>query len=67
MLAIDPVQRLSIAEIKAHPWTNGPLASQEEVIQELARRKELIAEAAEHARQQKLLQKTQPSRFSVPS
>jgi hypothetical protein len=54
MLALDPTQRLSIAEIKAHPWYNQESMSAEEACGELARRKQRLEEAAERARQAKL-------------
>ena len=53
MLAYDPRNRLSIEEIKAHPWTNGPTATQEEVFTEVSERKRRIVEAAERARAQR--------------
>jgi len=31
MLQLDPVNRLSIAEVRAHPWMNGEIPSQDEV------------------------------------
>ena len=32
MLSFDPVQRLSIADIKSLKWYNGPLPSKDEII-----------------------------------
>jgi len=29
MFSFDPIQRLSLADIKAHPWFNGPVATKE--------------------------------------
>ena len=46
MLAFDPTQRLSISDIKAHAWYNGPVASLEEVQSEFAMRKAKIDNAA---------------------
>lgn len=66
MLALDPTQRLSIAEIKAHPWFNGPVAAQEEVQAELSGRKRMLEEAVERARQAKLARlNAAPQRFGV--
>lgn len=31
MLSLDPCHRLTMAEVKAHPWYNGPVATLEEV------------------------------------
>jgi len=42
MLQFDPSHRLSLAEIKAHPWYNGPVATLEEIQQEFALRKARI-------------------------
>lgn len=53
MLAMDPAQRLSIAEIQTHPWFNGPCASPEEIYQELSGRKVRMVEAAAKAQAQK--------------
>ena len=39
MLKFDYKKRLSIQEIKDHPWMNGPTASEEEIRTELALRK----------------------------
>ena len=35
MLALDPSNRLSIENIKNHPWLNGPIATPEEVFEEM--------------------------------
>lgn len=50
MLAFDPTQRLSIAEIKAHPWFNGPVADAGEIQAELSGRQRMMQEAVERAR-----------------
>lgn len=42
MLQFDPTQRISLAEVKAHPWYNGPTASMDEIREEFARRKAVI-------------------------
>lgn len=44
MLAFDPTQRPSIAEIKAHPWYKGHVPSHVEVIQEFTQRKAKVDE-----------------------
>ncbi|CAG9318971.1 unnamed protein product [Blepharisma stoltei] len=53
MLALDPARRLTIEQIKAHPWYNGPIASAQEVGQELRARQRGIIEAAERAQEQR--------------
>mmetsp|Transcript_40911 Transcript_40911/g.47038 ORF Transcript_40911/g.47038 Transcript_40911/m.47038 type:complete len:488 (-) Transcript_40911:410-1873(-) len=53
MLAFEPVQRLSVAEIKAHPWFRGATCSPEEVIEELNRRKMCVDRAAEEEQERK--------------
>lgn len=54
MLALDPAQRLTISQIKAHPWFNGPIATAEEVGNDLRLRRQQAIDAAEKARQQRL-------------
>jgi serine/threonine protein kinase len=39
MLQFDPTQRISLAEVKAHPWYNGPVATLEDIQREFAARK----------------------------
>jgi len=53
MLQFDPAHRLSMAEVKAHPWFNGTVATYEEVQQEFAYRKEKIDKDIEAKRVQK--------------
>jgi serine/threonine protein kinase len=53
MLALDPAQRLSIAEIQSHPWYTGPCSTTEEIYTELSGRKTRIAQAAQVAQAQK--------------
>jgi serine/threonine protein kinase len=53
MLAVDPTQRLSIAEIKSHPWYHGPFAAQEEIYTDLSTRRPRVLQAAEIARAQR--------------
>lgn len=42
MLQFDPAHRLSMAEVKAHPWFNGPVATIEQIHHEFDSRKKLI-------------------------
>ncbi|CAG9320131.1 unnamed protein product [Blepharisma stoltei] len=51
MLAFNHSQRLTIEQIKAHPWYQGPVASTQEVGQELRIRRQKIFENAEKARE----------------
>lgn len=42
MLAYQPEQRLSLADVKGHPWFEGPIATHEEVKAEFAKRFAMI-------------------------
>lgn len=42
MLAFDPTDRLSIAQIRQHEWFTEPIASKVEIIEEFTKRKESI-------------------------
>ena len=42
LLAVDPARRPSIAEIKAHPWLNGPTPTLEEVQADFANRRSKV-------------------------
>lgn len=42
MLQNDASQRLSVEEIKAHPWFKGDVPSKEAIVNEFARRKRLV-------------------------
>lgn len=42
MLQLESVHRPSLAEIRCHPWVNGPTATTEEVKDEFRRRKEML-------------------------
>lgn len=44
MFAYNPVDRPSLAEIKAHPWYNGPMPSAEEIKNEFTERKAMLNE-----------------------
>ena len=50
MLALEPSRRFSLEEIRATPWYAGPTASVEEVVREIASRRERIRQAAVAAR-----------------
>ena len=50
MLAFDPTQRPSVAEIISHPWFNGPTATPEEILQEFKARRQRVDEALEKDR-----------------
>jgi len=51
MLAFDPTQRPSIAEIISHPWFNGPTATHEQVVQEFQNRKNKVQEVLKQERE----------------
>lgn len=53
MLAFDPTQRPSIAEIKSHPWYNGPSASLQDLASDISARRRNIMQTAERARMQR--------------
>lgn len=53
MLQFDPSHRLSMAEVKAHAWFNGPVATLEDIQQEFAQRKSKIDADNEAKRVQK--------------
>jgi len=42
MLAFDPTQRPSLAEIKAHPWYDGETSTHDEILEEFANRKRMV-------------------------
>ena len=43
MLAHDPLQRPSIAEIRNHEWCNGPIPTSDEIKEEFSVRNDLLA------------------------
>lgn len=51
MLAFDPTQRPSIAEIISHPWFNGPTATYQEVAKEFTARKNKVEEVLKQERE----------------
>lgn len=57
MLAFDPTQRLSISEIKAHPWFNGPLTPKEEIYKKFYERKQKVDIETEIQKKRKALKK----------
>jgi len=59
MLQYDPTHRLTLAEVKTHPWVTGPVATLEEIQHEFAARKAKIDHDAEVRRQQKQAEKEQ--------
>lgn len=59
MLQFDPSHRLSMAEVKAHPWYNGPVATLADIQQEFAMRKASIDKENEEKRIQKEQEKAQ--------
>ena len=57
MLQLDPTHRLSLEEVKAHDWYNGPVPSDEEVKQEFKMRKQIIDQECRIQEQQKMQQR----------
>lgn len=53
MLQLDPTHRLSMAEVKAHPWMAGPTETLEGVQSEFGKRKQAIDAENEAKRKQK--------------
>eukprot|EP01017_Pseudomicrothorax_dubius_P032149 TRINITY_DN4176_c0_g2_i4.p1 TRINITY_DN4176_c0_g2~~TRINITY_DN4176_c0_g2_i4.p1 ORF type:complete len:469 (-),score=107.60 TRINITY_DN4176_c0_g2_i4:27-1433(-) len=53
MLALDPAQRLSIAEIKEHPWYKGELPRVEEIFTFMRKTTDLIENEKEFERQRR--------------
>lgn len=53
MLAYDPNDRLTVSEIKQHPWYNGTLPSHADVLEEFTQRKLINDEEAEKERAEK--------------
>ncbi|CAI2366735.1 unnamed protein product [Moneuplotes crassus] len=51
LLSVDPHVRPSMAEIRAHPWYNGPVPTQEEVQEEMEKRKQIIDESNDQSSQ----------------
>jgi len=57
MLAVDPVQRPSMAEIKEHPWFHGPVATSAEAFKDLSQRKVKVEQEVEKQKLQKEIEK----------
>jgi len=57
MLALDPSQRLSLAEIKAHAWYNGPVLEQKGLTAEFKIRKTKVDEELKKQKEAKEKQK----------
>jgi serine/threonine protein kinase len=47
MLQYDPTHRLSLEEIKAHPWFNGPVPEYDYIKKEFTRRKQRVDREAQ--------------------
>jgi len=59
MLQFNPAHRLSMAEVKCHPWMAGPTPTLSEIQHEFAQRKDLIDKENEAKRLQKEAEKAQ--------
>lgn len=57
ILTPDPCLRPSIAEIKEHPWYKGPVATKEEVFEDLSKRRIRVDQEVEKQRLSKLVEK----------
>lgn len=42
MLCLDPTERLTIQEIKDHPWFNGPLPNKKDIVREFTQRSKVL-------------------------
>jgi len=42
MLQYDPTHRLSLEEVRAHPWYNGPVPDYETIRKDFERRKKMV-------------------------
>lgn len=66
MLAFDPTQRLSIAEIKAHPWYNGEVPTADQIKEEFVTRKAKVDEEIEKKKKEIELKKQQAQARTQP-
>jgi len=57
MLALDPSQRLSLAEVKAHAWYNGAFVDQDTLKKEFVKRKQKVDEELKKQKEAKEKQK----------
>lgn len=46
MLQYEPIHRPSLAEIKCHPWLQGPIATEQEIKEEFLKRKQMLDQAS---------------------
>jgi len=58
MLQFNPTHRLSIEEVKAHPWYNGVVPNHEQIQKEFVKRKQRVDKEALIQHQQKMQQKS---------
>jgi serine/threonine protein kinase len=54
LLALNPTHRLTLAELKAHPWFQGELPNKDDFIEEFTRRKLAIRKNLEIQRQDRI-------------
>lgn len=59
MTRLNPAQRLSMADVLAHPWMKGPKASKNEVRAEFVNRKKLVDEESQKDREDKRAQRAE--------
>jgi len=50
MLAFDPTHRLSVAEIMAHNWWKGPVATVEEIQTDFKKKREIVEHSIAQAK-----------------
>lgn len=66
MLAFDPTQRLSIAEIKAHPWYKGEVPTSDQVESEFSERKAKVDAEVEKKKKEIEMKKQQAQARTQP-
>ena len=49
LIQFDQCARLTLPEIRAHPWFNGPIPTREEIEEEFAQRKEMLNQTSDAA------------------
>ena len=57
MLAYDPTKRLTVEQIKAHPWYKGEILTMDQIRKEFNKRREIVDKELETARIKKALEK----------